>query len=135
MPIDQVWARLVDTDNWDWNLWTRLETSEVKAGNKGKLQACYKGDDAKWETFDFTFGPVDKYGLTWIGSVGPRGILFYGVHTMRLEKIDETTTRLMHTEEFSGLLPKLGWGLPYKQLNENYLKMNNAFKTYVEAKA
>jgi hypothetical protein len=53
---------------------------------------------------------------------------------MELEKIDETTTRLVHKEVFSGLLPALGMGLPYKQLKENYLKMNNAFKTYVETK-
>jgi hypothetical protein len=134
-PIDQVWARLVDIDHWDWNHWTRLEASEAKTGNKGTLKACYKGDDVKWETFDFSFGPVGDHTLTWIGSVGPNGFLFYGYHTMKLEKIDATTTRLVHTETFSGLLPALGMGLPYKQLDENYLKMNNGFKTYVEARA
>lgn len=135
MPIDQVWDSLVDIDHWNWNLWTKLQATEAKNGNKGKLQACYKGDDIEWKTFDFTFGPVEKYLLTWIGSVGPRGCLFYACHTMKLEKIDETATRLVHEEEFSGLLPKVGMGLPFKQLDQNYLKMNNAFKAYIEAKA
>lgn len=134
-PIDQVWARLVNTDHWEWNRWTKLEAPKVQTGTTGKLHACYNGNDEKWETFDFTFGPVveDQHILTWFGSVGPRGSLFYGYHTMQLEKISEGTTRLTHQEKFSGLLPFLGVGLPYKQLDSNYLKMNEALKEHVEA--
>ena len=135
-PIEQAWDHLVDIDNWDWNLWTRLEAAEVKAGTKGKLKASVNGDDRKWETFDFEFGPVvrDDHIMTWFGKVGPKGSLFQGYHTMELQKTGDKTTRLIHKEVFGGLLPLLGLGLPYKKLNENYLKMNMAFKDYVEAK-
>jgi hypothetical protein len=34
---------------------------------------------------------------------------------------------------FSGLLPILGIGLPYKKLDRNYLLMNEALKAHVEA--
>lgn len=132
-PIDKVSDQLLDIAHWDWNLWTKLDALEAKTGVNGKLKACYEGDDVAWETFDFTFGPVDEYLLTWIGSVGPWGMLFHGYHTMKLEAIDAKTTRLTHTEVFAGLLPMLGLGLPYKKLDENYLKMNNAFKAHVEA--
>jgi hypothetical protein len=54
---------------------------------------------------------------------------------MKLKKTSEKTTQLIHTEAFGGLLPMLGLGLPYKKLNENYLKINMAFKDHVEAKA
>lgn len=52
---------------------------------------------------------------------------------MQLEKLSEGTTRLTHKEKFSGLLPLLGVGLPYKKLDSNYLKMNLALKEHVEA--
>jgi hypothetical protein len=139
-PVDQVWLALVDLDYWhQWNLWTTLEVSGgvPKEGVKGKLKACYMGDNVKVETFDFEFGPVDedKHLLTWFGSAGPGDFLFHGDHTMQLEVIDDVTTRLVHKEKFQGLLPRLGLGLPYGQLNENYLKMNEALKNHVESKS
>jgi hypothetical protein len=73
--------------------------------------------------------------LTWFGSAGPGDFLFHGDHTMQLEVIDDVTTRLVHKEKFQGLLPILGLGLPYGQLNENYLKMNEALKNHVESKS
>ena len=134
-PIEQAWDHLVDINNWDWNKWTRLEASEVKTGSKGKLRASINGDQ-KWETYDFEFGPVGRedHILAWFGKVGPGGCLFQGYHTMELQKTGENTTRLIHKEVFGGLLPMLGLGLPYKKLNANYLKVNLAFKDYVEAK-
>jgi hypothetical protein len=42
-------------------------------------------------------------------------------------------TKIEHKEVFSGLLPILGIGLPYKKLDRNYLLMNKALKAHVEA--
>ena len=133
-PVDKVWESLIAIDDWEWNLWTRLEAAEAKTGVAGKLKACYEGDNVEWKTFDFVFGHVspEQHILTWQGSVGPGGCLFQGVHTMQLKAIDENTTRLEHSEKFNGLLPQLGLGLPYERLNENYLKMNEALKAHVE---
>jgi hypothetical protein len=152
-PMDKVWDALYDIDDWKWNAWTRLavvaahQQHEQSSSNnknkpqenvKGKLQACYKGDDQQWETFDCVFGPVsvNDHLLTWIGSVGPGGCLFHGYHTMQLFAMEDESnskTRLVHKEVFGGLLPALGVGLPYKQLKENYLKMNLALKNHVES--
>merc|ERR1712232_633527 len=129
---DEVWDALVDLEDWkNWNHWTLLETKEYpKEGVRGKLKACYEGDGIKFEVFDFNFGPVDKdkHVLTWFGSVGPGGSLFHGYHTLELEAVDKSTTRLIHKETFRGFLPFLGLGLPYKKLKGNYLKMNLALK-------
>ena len=137
VPIEEAWIHLIDIDNWDWNEWTRLEAAEVKTGAKGTLTAPVNGDDQKWKSFAFEFGPVesDNHVMTWFGKVGPGGCLFQGYHTMELPKNYDKTSRLIHKEVFGGLLPMLGLGLPYKKLNENYLKTNIAFKNYVEAKA
>jgi hypothetical protein len=133
-PIDKVWEALVDVDDWKWNKWTRLESpAGAKKGQKGKLKASFEGDDT-WETFDFNFEQVDdrRHLLEWQGSVAG-GLLFQGRHHMRLEVVGPNQTRLEHKEQFRGLLPALGLGLPYKTLDRNYLWMNEALKAHVEA--
>lgn len=132
-PVDVVWKALFDINDWEWNKWTRLEANSIPAeGVKGELKASYAGNDE----CDFTFGEVSSksYILQWLGSVGPSGCLFSGVHTMRLEIISEHQTRLIHSEKFGGLLPALGLGLPYETLEKNYLLMNERLKKFVEAK-
>mmetsp|Transcript_7714 Transcript_7714/g.16724 ORF Transcript_7714/g.16724 Transcript_7714/m.16724 type:complete len:161 (-) Transcript_7714:178-660(-) len=145
-PVTKVWKELIAIDDWSWNRWTKLKSSTPpKEGIQGKLLASYDGNDV-WKEFDFTFGKVSEsdYLLTWKGSVGLGGCLFSGYHTMRLEEVvgeegvesetSNTTTRLIHREEFGGLLAKLGLGLPYKTLDRNYLLMNEALKECVEGK-
>jgi len=133
-PIEDVWKLLIDIDDWKWNKWTRLEAKEAAEGIEGKLKASYEGND-EWETFDFVFAEVNlkSFILSWSGSVGPSGCLFNGYHTMRLENIGKSGTRLFHTEKFGGLLPLVGLGLPYDTLNRNYLLMNESLKQYAES--
>lgn len=133
-PIEKVWAAVTALDEWkEWNKWTTLEASSAKTGEKGKLKACYEGDE-KWETFDFQFDKVsdDEHLMQWSGSVGG-GLLFKGLHHMRLTSISPGKTLLEHKEVFSGLLPMLGLGLPYVKLDRNYLLMNKAIKAHVES--
>ena len=134
-PIDEVWRALFDVNDWSWNKWTKLEAGIPAIGLKGTLRACYEGDNKDWITFPFEFAEVDpdRYILAWKGSVGPfDGCLFRGYHTMRLEKISMTQTRLIHKEVFGGLLPCLRLGLPYTKLDRNYRLMNEALKEHVE---
>jgi len=134
-PAEEVWKCLLDFDDWkSWNKWTVLQPTKkestrvspveqtgtdpvVLPGTKGKLHACFEGDDKNWKTYDFEFGtiivngipvmkmagegrPIDSnqdtkapseeegcYLLTWKGQVGPGGFLFSGHHTMRLEDV------------------------------------------------
>ena len=75
-----------------------------------------------------------NHTLAWKGSV-LGGWLFSGYHTMRLESIDGTGTRLIHTEVFGGLLPLLKLGLPYTTLDRNYRLMNESLKNHIEKQA
>jgi len=141
-PVEAVWKALVDTNDWSWNQWTRLDTSGTApvAGLQGTLKACYEGNDQDWQSFPFEFAEVDysekQHVLAWKGKV-LAGILFSGYHTMRLEPIttlDSETqhTKLIHTEIFGGLLPMLKLGLPYPKLDRNYRLMNESLKKHVE---
>jgi len=136
-PIESVWKKLIAIDDWEWNRWTKLKADSLAEGMEGKLVASYEGND-EWKEFDFRFGKVSEseHLLTWVGSVGPKGCLFSGHHTMRLEAMNENEnkTRLIHKEEFGGLLAQLGLGLPFKTLDRNYLLMNESLKKCVEEK-
>eukprot|EP00571_Detonula_confervacea_P013082 CAMPEP_0172309982 /NCGR_PEP_ID=MMETSP1058-20130122/11040_1 /TAXON_ID=83371 /ORGANISM="Detonula confervacea, Strain CCMP 353" /LENGTH=152 /DNA_ID=CAMNT_0013022713 /DNA_START=100 /DNA_END=558 /DNA_ORIENTATION=+ len=134
-PVDRVWKELISIDDWSWNRWTKLKAEKPVEGVKGKLLASYEGNE-QWKEFDFQFGPISEseHILTWVGSVGPKGCLFSGYHSMQLEPVNESETRLIHREDFGGILPKLGFGLPYKTLDRNYLLMNESLKQCVEEK-
>ena len=135
VPVDVAWKALVDLKSWEkWNLWTVLDAPEAKKGTSGKLRACYEGNDADWQTFDFQFADVssEKHLLAWRGSV-LGGLLFSGQHHMRLMELEGgESCRLEHVEVFGGLLPMLGLGLPYKKLDRSYLLMNEALKKHLE---
>lgn len=124
-PVEEVWKELIAIDDWKWNKWTKLKADNPSEGVKGKLWASFKGDE-EWKEFDFRFGRVSEseHLLTWMGGVGPKDILFSGYHTMKLVEICEGKTKMIHKEEFGGLLPALGLGLPFKTLDRNYLLMN-----------
>jgi hypothetical protein len=146
-PIEFVWKALFDLDDWKhWNKWTLLSTrvpgTTPSEGVSGILKACYDGNDKNWQTFDLIFGEIlhgdderNKHCrlLTWRGSVAG-GCIFSGHHTMFLDRMSTTHTKLIHAEVFGGVLPILGFGLPYKKLDQNYLLMNESFKAYVEQK-
>jgi hypothetical protein len=52
---------------------------------------------------------------------------------MKLEKVSATTTRLVHYENFSGIVPLLCWGASlFSDLDTAFRLMNEALKTYVE---
>ena len=140
-PVDKVWGAMIDIDDWSWNKWTRLNAEKAEEGIKGKLKASYEGDDNWEKPFDFEFGEVNhkSYVLTWFGNIGPGGCIFNGYHTMRLEVIegkdgDSNSTRLIHTENFGGILPYFSLVLPFATLDRNYLLMNESLKEYVETK-
>jgi len=135
-PIDTVWRELFDVNDWRWNKWFKLEAGIPTTGLKGTLRACFEGNNRDWKTFEFEFAEVnpDEHVLAWKGEVGPfGGCLFRGYHTVKLEKINATQTRLIHTENFGGILPYLNMGLPFTALDRNYRLFNEALKEHVEA--
>lgn len=70
----------------------------------------------------------------WRGSLGIKGV-FDGEHFFQLEAINERQTRLVHGENFSGILSGLMLMLIGKKTESGFKAMNEALKAHVEAKA
>lgn len=119
-PIGKVWSLLADINSWDtWTPIFNFKMASLKPGGRALLLAKVGPAPAP---LPVKFDVVDKEReLRWHGGV--KGML-YGSHFLKLEKIDENRTRLIHGEEFSGLVISASWGLLGKQLPAAYKAFN-----------
>jgi hypothetical protein len=136
-PIEDVWKVLIDVNDWSWNKWAAIEAGAPTAGLKGHIRICVEGDGKKWETFPFEFVEVNRteHVLSWTGpSYGPIGACcFKGYHVMKLEKVSATTTRFVHSENLTGIVPLLFWGTSmFVNLDTAFRLQNEALKAHVE---
>lgn len=137
-PIEDVWKVLIDVNDWSWNKWIAIEAGTPTAGLKGHIRICLEGDGKKWETFPFEFVDVNRtdHVLSWTGpAYGPMGAFcFKGYHVMKLERVSATTTRFVHSEVFSGIMPFLCWGTGFfANLETTFRLQNEALKAHAEA--
>eukprot|EP00732_Lithocolla_globosa_P006468 Lithocolla_globosa_v1_NODE_7539_length_933_cov_5.620729.p1 type:complete len:263 gc:universal NODE_7539_length_933_cov_5.620729:810-22(-) len=129
-PIEKVWETLTNLNEWDkWSKWTKFEMKSISPGVNGKMFMSFDGND-KWKSFDFTLREVDKENhlLRWGGGLGP---IFQGNHWFKLTSNGDKT-HVFHSEQFSGLAPALGKGMPYAKMDRNYRLINEKLKEYVE---
>jgi hypothetical protein len=128
-PRSTVFGVLVDFDRYpDWNPYHVRVAGAPRVG--AELAVRVRRPDGK--TVDVPHVSVLRLRpdteLTWGG--GPRGV-FRGEHVFRLEDTPSGGTRLIHTEDFTGLF--VGFAdLPADVLTEGYNGMNAALKAYIE---
>ena len=71
---------------------------------------------------------TDNHELTWGGGIPG---LFYGEHVFLLENAENGGTKLIHTEDFTGLF--IGFAdLPPEVLDAGYRQMNQSLKLIIE---
>ncbi|MEO1052643.1 MAG: SRPBCC domain-containing protein [Bacteroidota bacterium] len=102
---EQVWSALIDFDQYpEWNSFIVNIKGEQRLN--GKLEVRIKLDGQKTQTFrpNVVVWRENEY-FSWRGSLPIPG-LFIGEHYFELEKIDHHTTRLIHGENFKGLLAR-----------------------------
>lgn len=132
--ITDVWAVVSDLGNWSsWSKWTWFEDVESRSGTTATLVVSFDGNEKLTRYAGTKIVAVDgeNFFLNWRGTV-PCG-LFYGNHWIQLIKVTDNKTLVQHYEDFSGMLPALGIGMPYKKVERNYGLINNALKARVEA--
>ena len=130
-PKEKVWDILVDFENYPkWNPFIISIKGELKV--RKRLEVIIQTGDSKKFRFQPRVTSYKKYReFSWLGSVMIYG-LFDGHHVFEIKEIGNGKSRLIHRENFSGLLVPLMW----KQLNHKtrlgFDQMNKSVKELAE---
>ena len=129
-PLTKVWSIITDFDNWkEWN--PSCQASGVaSSGSKLGVTMCGEAgkDGMKYEPVITEF--EEPKLLRWRGKM-MAGFLFTNDKVLELEETG-SGTRLVHREEFSGLLAPMFWGKLNKGVPSMLNSMNDALKKTAE---
>lgn len=127
----KVWQKLMDFPNYpQWNPFIHIE-GRAEVGQSLKNTIYLEGQ--KPQIFKPTVLEVQaERKFRWMGHLFFRG-LFDGEHFFHLEAIDETQTRLIHGENFSGIFKGLILGMIKRQTIAGFEQMNLALKKLCES--
>ncbi len=127
-PIEVVWQNLMDFSSYPrWNPFIKSLTGEAQVGKR--LAATIQPPSKSPMTFKPVVLVVDvNKEFRWRGNVLTDG-LFAGEHIFQLVALTPTTTKLIHSEKFSGILNKLIMrGSTLQASAAGFVAMNEALK-------
>ncbi len=127
----KIWNILMDFENYNtWNPFIQSISGERELGKQ--LEASI-GLGEKGMTFKPIVQVLEKHQkFEWLGNLWAKGI-FDGRHSFVLEPISETETRLIHSEQFSGMLSGVILMMIKKDTENGFKAMNEALKVKAEA--
>ncbi|MET0051739.1 MAG: SRPBCC domain-containing protein [Candidatus Thiodiazotropha sp.] len=125
-PVDRVWRILIDNQTYpEWNPYHVSVVGDMTLGSRlDVLIHKPNGETVEITPRVMRLKPLEE--LTWGGGI--KGI-FHGEHVFQLTAETESSTRLLHTELFSG------FAIPFASLDAieaGYEMMNRALKEYAE---
>ena len=130
---ERVWDVLTDLSEYhEWNPFMLAGSGQVEIGSRLEVRIAPPGGS------EMTFRPVvteatRPMAFEWLGILGVRG-LFDGRHRFELQPV-VAGTRLVHSEEFTGVLAPVVTKLLHEKTKLGFEAMNAAMKSRVEAKA
>jgi hypothetical protein len=129
-PIHKVWQALMDFERYpEWNLFIHV-TGQPTVGKHLENTIYLAGQSP--QVFKPIVLKVDhEKEFRWKGKLFISG-LFDGEHYFLLEKFDEQSTRLIHGENFTGLLVRPILGMIGTKTQEGFERMNLGLKEWVE---
>lgn len=129
---DQIWAVLIDFESYPaWNPFIRFISGKQVVGEM--LEVQIQPPRGKGMTFRPELLKLEKEKeFRWKGKLLFKGV-FDGEHYFILEKINESETRFIHGEIFSGFLVGLLGGMLSKT-EDGFRLMNEAIKAKCEPK-
>lgn len=131
-PAETVWDVLADFAAYpEWNGYTRI-TGEPAEG--ARLTVAPGPDAGSMPTFKPRVLRAEDNELRWRGHLWVRG-LFDGEHSFVVEEVSPDESRLIQSEEFSGLLAGLILRRYGNQTEETFEAVNAALKARAEALA
>ena len=125
-PASMVWDILTDFDQYvKWNPFIHTN-GEARLG--AQLENTMTLEGQKPQVFRPTITEY-KEGVSfkWLGSLFVKG-LFDGEHYFQLELLDANTTKLIHGENFSGILSGIIMNMIGEKTLGGFEKMNKALK-------
>jgi len=133
-PLTKVWSILTDFDNWkEWNPIVNQASGVASLG--AKLSITMRGKDGKdaMKYMPVVTNVEEPKSLRWRATM-MAGFLFTNDKAFELEEID-SGTRLIHREEFSGILVPIFWSKLNKGVIPMLRSMNEALKIMVEQRS
>lgn len=105
-PPTDVWATLTDLDRYaEWNPFIIEAAGEVKVGERLDNRMQPPGERAMTFRPEVTVVEPNET-FEWLGRLGVSGV-FDGRHRFALTELPDGRTRLVQSEQFSGLLVRL----------------------------
>jgi hypothetical protein len=102
-PPNDVWAALTDLDGYaEWNPFITEAAGEVKVGERLTNRLQPPGERAMTFRPEVTVVEPNET-FEWLGHLGVSGV-FDGRHRFELTELPDGRTRLVQSEQFSGLL-------------------------------
>lgn len=131
---ERVWNLLMDAPAYpEWNPFIQQLEGTLAKGETIKAKIQPPGKQA------MIFKPIvlvcdTNKEFRWIGKLMIKG-LFDGEHFFKLEAINAKQTKLIHGEQFSGLLTGILLAMIAKATKEGFHQMNEALKARAEKEA
>jgi len=128
---EKIWGILTKFDDYtNWNPFIISIEGNLKPRSRIKVVIQPPGDSTT--VFRPRINTLKRFeSFSWIGHFLIVG-LFDGHHIFELESIDNQKTRLIHREEFSGLLVTLFWEKVQTKVKAGFESMNVVLKEIAE---
>jgi hypothetical protein len=131
-PVESVWRTLTDFASYpEWNPFLKRVEGNAAVGERLTVRAEAPGG------MPMTFRPTvlaatPNAELRWMGRLLTPG-LFDGEHSFVLSAVDDRRTRMLHQEQFAGLLVPLFRRSLDRGTRRGFVLMNEALKRRVES--
>ena len=130
-PAAEIWKVLLDFRRYpEWNPFIVRIAGEPEVGSRLAITLSLPDSNREREIGPRLLRCDAERELRWLGHLGMKG-LFDGEHFFRLEARGDGTTRVVHGEDFSGILLRFMLN-QVTEATRGFVYMNQALKRRVE---
>jgi len=131
-PVAAVWQILLDFEKYpEWNPFIINIKGKAAVGSQLENTISIKGNAPQ------TFTPKvlvmkPQQEFRWLGKLYLKGV-FDGEHYFKLLPLSDSKTKLIHGEQFTGILVKILMSMIGSATEKGFVQMNEALKKRVES--
>ncbi len=130
-PVDQVWQTLMEFDKYsEWNPFIPSISGNPKVGEKLNI-SIHPPEKSPMKFTPIVLVCQSNKEFRWVGKLGLTGI-FDGEHYFKLSSINGQETKLIHGENFTGLLSGIVFNMLKNSTIKGFELMNQRLKMRIE---